>query len=242
MYNQGAAHTFAKGVNNNDVKKRIKIDSSILSFIIILTGFLYLYPSLYGYNRVWDMIFDCYGLVLIIKGNLLRMSSRGHKKAQSEKGSALVTSGPYTLVRNPMYLGSFSIGAGFVFLVWPWWSIVIFAGLFFWRFNKQMVIEEEHLLKLFGEEYEAFCKKSPRIFPNYKKVLKTKTKTIFNLDESFNTKEWYGLPGWIILAFALESFQELLFIGTINISNTFIIFLLTAVIFSILFWWFYKNM
>jgi len=30
-----------------------------------------------------------------------------------------------------MYLGSFLMGAGFILIVWPWWTLPIFAALFF---------------------------------------------------------------------------------------------------------------
>ncbi|MBU1997750.1 MAG: isoprenylcysteine carboxylmethyltransferase family protein [Candidatus Omnitrophica bacterium] len=190
------------------MKKRIKIDSSILSFVIVLTGFLYVFPGLYSQSKGVDNALDILGILCIIKGVLIRMAARGHKKKFSKKGGDLVTSGLYSLVRNPMYLGSCSLGIGFVLLVWPWWSVPIFLWLFYIRFNKQVVKEEELLGELFGQKYKNYCKGTPRVFPSIKKCLEVKTKEIIDVKELFSTKEIRGLLTWPLLAVVLEYFQE----------------------------------
>ena len=145
------------------MKKRIKIDSALLSFIIIITGFLFAFRGLYPLNPFLDDALDFLGFIVLLSGILLRMAARGHKKAHSKKSQALVTSGPYMLVRNPMYLGSFLMGAGFILIVWPWWSLPLFAVLFYIRFKKQVVKEEEFLEELTGRRYKAYCNTSTQL-------------------------------------------------------------------------------
>ncbi len=215
------------------MKKRIKIDSSLLSFIIILTGFLYLFPGLYSSNRVFDNVMDFFGMIIILKGVLLRMSARGYKKANSRKSESLVTDGPYSLVRNPMYLGSFLLGAGFVLIVWPWWSLPAFSGLFYMRFKKQVVKEEALLTEVFGKEYKSYCHKVPRVFPSCKQILKFKLKDVINIEEAFSTKEKRGLIGWPVLAVLMESFQEIFIFKGTDIGQTLLIFVSAMVVFAI---------
>ena len=222
------------------MKKRIQIDSSILSAIVILTGILYLFPKLYAQNRILDNIFDCLGLILILEGNFFRMAARGHKKSFSQKGNSLVTTGPYMLSRNPMYLGSFLIGSGFVLLVWPWWCLPIFAGLFYVRFNKQILKEEEHLQKHFGDQYRQYCDKVPRLFPSLKNLSVLNINDIINFEELFSTKEKRSLWGWIGLAVVLETFQEFLVLGYSDIKTTLIIFTITLIAYGIGFFLVYK--
>ncbi|HBG62070.1 MAG: hypothetical protein A2Y03_03415 [Omnitrophica WOR_2 bacterium GWF2_38_59] len=223
------------------MKKRIKIDSSILSFVIVLTGFLYVFPNLYSQSKGVDDVLDVLGIIFIIKGVLIRMAARGHKKKFSKKGGDLVTSGLYSLVRNPMYLGSCCLGIGFVLLVWPWWSVPIFLCLFYLRFNKQVVQEEELLSKMFGEKYTDYCKVTPRVFPSIKKCFEVRTKDIINTEELFSTKEVRGLLTWPLLAIVLEYFQEKVVFKGADLNQIVGVLLVSIVSYLILLFVFYRQ-
>ncbi len=218
------------------MKKRIKMDSSLLSFIIIMTGVLYFFPGLYPRNIFLDNVLDFLGFLFIFTGVLLRMFSRGHKKSYSNKGGKLVTSGPYALVRNPMYLGSFLIGVGFVLMLWPIWFLPLFGWMFFLRFRKQVVKEEAFLTKLFKSEYETYCKKVPRIFPSLKKNKKIKYSEYFSWEQAFSTKEKRGLIAWPLLAILLEYLQESFIFGSMNMYLTFVILVDSIIVFSLSTW------
>jgi protein-S-isoprenylcysteine O-methyltransferase Ste14 len=215
------------------MKKRIKIDSSLLSAIIVLTGVLYFFPKLYIQNLWVDNLLDFFGFLFLFKGVLLRMFARGHKKSYSNKGGKLVTSGPYALVRNPMYLGSFLIGIGFVVMIWPLWFLPIFAWLFFLRFNKQVVKEEKFLTRLFKSEYETYCRKVPRIFPAWKKIKKIKHRDYFNWEQAFSTKEKRGLIAWPLLAIGLEYLQESFIFGGMDFGLTLVILIDAVIVFGL---------
>ena len=195
------------------MKNRIKIDSAILSFIIILTGFLYQFPRLYTSSPLIDDILDFLGVIVVLKGTFIRMAARGYKKAYSKSGQGLVITGPYTLVRNPMYLGSFLMGAGFILIVWPWWSLPIFTWLFYLRFIKQIAQEEKFLSETFKNDYEAYTKKVPRLFPKIADAFTMKVKETFPLEYVWSTKEKFGLFAWPLLAVFLEAFQENIVLG-----------------------------
>ncbi|HPB67855.1 MAG TPA: isoprenylcysteine carboxylmethyltransferase family protein [Candidatus Omnitrophota bacterium] len=213
------------------MKKRVKIDSSLLSLAILFTVFLYPFPRLYPSSPLLDNILDFLGFIVIFKGAYIRMSARGVKKANSQQGEGLVKKGLYTVVRNPMYLGSFTLGAGFILVVWPFWILPVFAVLFYLRFNKQIVFEEKWLLKKFGKEYEVYCREVPRLFPSWKSLRAVKVSTLFPWKETWSTKEKRALLGWPFLAVVLESLQEWRVFGSTNIFQTVLIFLLSAAVF-----------
>ena len=215
------------------MKTRIKIDSALLSFAIILTGFLYYFPQIYSSSRTMDNIWDFTGILFILKGTLIRMIARGHKKAHSKNGKVLVKTGIYQLTRNPMYLGSFYLGSGFVLIVWPWWGVAIFAGLFYLRFHRQVVIEEEHLKESFGREFEEYCARVPRTFPKFQQLRKTQVREIVDLKQALSTKDKYGLIGWPVLAVVMESVQEKIVFGSTDVERTLLIFLSAAVLYAI---------
>ena len=215
------------------MKRRIQIDSSILSFAIILTGLLYLFPGLYPRCPIWDNICDFIGMMLVLKGTFLRMAARGFKKIHSQKSKDLVTDGPYTLTRNPMYLGSFLMGAGFVLIVWPFWFLPVFAYLFYLRFNKEIAKEEGYLTEIFGDQYKQYCRKVPRLFPKWKKALSVDVRVAFPREAFWNTKEKRGLFWWPVLAVLLEILQENIVFGGTDVKRVVSIFVFTMVFFAL---------
>lgn len=215
------------------MKPRIKIDVLLLSCVIVLTGLLYQFPQLYSSNRLMDTIWDFTGILFVLKGTLIRMLGRGHKKVASQNSRTLVTSGIYRLTRNPMYLGSFYMGCGFVLIVWPWWCVFIFAALFYGRFRPQVIQEEELLAKAFGHDYGEYCERVPRVFPRFQLLRRTELKEIVNFQEAFSTSEKYGLVAWPAAAVVLETFQEIIIFGETNIVRTIVIFLAAGLFYDI---------
>jgi len=199
------------------MKKRIQIDTTLLALIILFTGFLYMNRHIYFISPGADNVLDFFGMIVVCKGVLLRMLARGHKKAHSRQGDRLVETGPYVLTRNPMYLGSFMIGVGFVLIVWPWWSWPIFAAFFYMRFIVQILQEEKHLAQLFPKDFPVYCQNAPRLLPSLKSALKVSPKQILKIDEALATKEKWGLLAWPLLAVILEALQETLVFGATHI-------------------------
>ena len=214
------------------MKRRVQIDVSLVGVAIILTIIFWRLPQAYFTNELCDNIFDFLGLFLILEGTMSRMAARGHKKKFSEQSKQLVTTGPYRLVRNPMYLGSFLIGLGFAFIVWPWWIIPLFVWTFLWRFNKQISKEEDFLSKTFGQEYETYCQNVPPLFPALQN-LNFDPRELINKQELLSTKEKFGLIAWPLLAVVFETLQETAIFKISDLRQTIVIFLSAILVYAI---------
>jgi protein-S-isoprenylcysteine O-methyltransferase Ste14 len=86
-------------------------------------------------------------------------------EARVIKGHELITSGPYAVVRNPIYLGMFGlmVSTGLVFTTW--WSLVIAVVLFLVG-NKIRIRAEERLLReTFGSQFDDYARRVPAFFP-----------------------------------------------------------------------------
>jgi len=223
------------------MKTRIKIDSTILASLIALTGVLCIFPSLYAVNRFGDHLFALLGFSVLFFGIYLRMASRAHKKKYSQEGHGLVTTGPYHHMRNPMYLGSFLLGSGFILLVWPWWLMPLFGWLFYLRFREQIVKEEKHLKKLFGEEYESYCRRVPRIFPQLSQLTRSALQKNFPWDEIWMTKEKYGLMIWPLVGYCLKISQEKVVFGSFAMLSIAGVLLAAVVLFEAGLWLVYRR-
>jgi protein-S-isoprenylcysteine O-methyltransferase Ste14 len=80
---------------------------------------------------------------------------------------ALVTSGPYRIVRHPIYTGLVVMGVG-LGVAYDSWLTVGFALLFVIPFALHAAIEEQMLAKHFGEAWSAYAFRTPRIVPGWK--------------------------------------------------------------------------
>jgi protein-S-isoprenylcysteine O-methyltransferase Ste14 len=85
--------------------------------------------------------------------------------AKADQGTGLVTTGPYRLVRHPIYLGFalLATGQALAFGSWPALTIVLFGIVptFAWRARA----EEKLLSRAFGERYAVYNKRTKMIIP-----------------------------------------------------------------------------
>ncbi len=216
------------------MKSRIQIDTLLLAVSIIFTGIFFFVKTPYSADAFWDNILDVAGIILILKGNLIRMMARGHKKKMSQQGQTLVMTGLYSVIRNPMYFGSFLVGGGFVLLLWPVWVLPIFILAFYVRFNRQMVKEERLLKRGFGQTYEDYCQETPRFIPSIPNIFRLESKKFLNFKEIFSTKEKWSFLSWLISAYILEIIQEKIMFGSIHAFNAAGIFLAATILYGIL--------
>ena len=83
------------------------------------------------------------------------------------KDGELATGGPYSIVRNPLYLGNLAGAVGFGFAVeQPYLAALL--GLVFALFYPSVVAREEaRLAAIFGERYGKYCARVPHWVPDW---------------------------------------------------------------------------
>ncbi len=109
------------------------------------------------------------GTILIVCGEAWRLwgvaTAGTVTRRRSRNVQKLVTHGPFALSRNPLYNGNFLLWMGFVALSGVWWflpvAVVVFAVEYFFIVR----YEEGVLESIFGEEYLAFKRRTPRWIP-----------------------------------------------------------------------------
>jgi len=147
------------------MKRRLKVNGVIM-FLVVLG--VVVFPGIFLRSQRFFLgeFAKPWGIFFILFGQLLRTSGRGYKAQHSKEGQALIQGGPYSLVRNPMYLGIFSIGLGIVLVLFQWWVMLIFLAVFSIRYILLVFKEEKKLLAVFPLEYPGYLKRTPRLFPN----------------------------------------------------------------------------
>ncbi|HEY44010.1 MAG TPA: isoprenylcysteine carboxylmethyltransferase family protein [Anaerolineae bacterium] len=129
----------------------------------------------YIYNPpCWPYVWSCQnsapqilaisGYVLVSIGAILGFGSMmwlGLRRSFGQQVTGLYRSGPYRLTRNPQVLGGFLIVTG-IALLWPSCYAFGWAALWIAMFHPMVLTEEEHLHRVYGDDYAAYCERVPR--------------------------------------------------------------------------------
>lgn len=110
------------------------------------------------------------GLVFIVLGILLWINSVIFQKITEKiKKGELVTSGVYSIVRNPIYTSFILIFTGVLFLSYNLYLLIL--PFIFWGYLTILMklTEEKWLEETFGNEYLKYCQKVNRVIPWFRK-------------------------------------------------------------------------
>lgn len=101
------------------------------------------------------------GLGLVFTGLGLRTWAAG----TLQKRKQLAMSGPYQLVRHPLYVGSYLMMVGFCLLVGDRENLLVVFGPILFLYILRAISEERYLAKLFPEQWPDFIRRVPRFIP-----------------------------------------------------------------------------
>ncbi len=112
-------------------------------------------------------------LVLVFIGCFLRSWAAGYLL----KGKRVAVGGPYAYIRNPLYVGSFILGAGFCAALWRWplpLSSLIIGLAFLLGFGviyrAKALAEEAELAANLGGSYRSYAQEVPAFLPTRGRV------------------------------------------------------------------------
>lgn len=144
-----------------------------------LIGILILLVAMRDYkhpeSQLVDYLYEAFCFIISLLGLGIRAFTVGHtpkhtsgRNTKTQLAASLNTTGIYSVVRNPLYLGNFIIGLGLVLTAQSLWLILIYS-LAFWLYYERIIFAEEVFLKhKFGDEYVRWARITPAFIPNLK--------------------------------------------------------------------------
>lgn len=147
-----------------------KKDFLIPPFALLL--FYIVFASAFGLPKVgtelfknenvgWVGVFVCaLGIVLFLYA-LISFGKSFRVGLDEDHPGELVTTGAFSISRNPIY-SAFGLVLIGIFLIIPNWILLIYVFTGVWLFNRQILLEEQSLKKLYGEKYTEYCKRVRR--------------------------------------------------------------------------------
>lgn len=104
------------------------------------------------------------GAVVAVVGEMIQVWAASHL----HKDEHLTVSGPYSYVRNPMYIGRFILGLGFFLMTRNPYLIVGYIVLFAIYAHLRVSREERRLKQIFAPDYQHYCSEVRRWIPSLK--------------------------------------------------------------------------
>jgi protein-S-isoprenylcysteine O-methyltransferase Ste14 len=132
--------------------------SRIARRIRVPLGFVFAALYFWLARPTWASI--AVGSVITLVGVAIRAAASGH----ISKNSELTMSGPYAHTRNPLYLGSIVIVAGFAVSALSPWIVVAIIVLFVAIYVPVIRSEEEFLRSRFPQ-FDDYARRVPRLWP-----------------------------------------------------------------------------
>lgn len=122
-----------------------------------------------------DDLWQGFCIIVSLSGLVIRCITVGYvpketsgRNTKRQKAESLNTTGMYSIVRHPLYLGNFFIMLGAASFVEVWWLTLIFV-LSFWLYYERIIIaEEEFLRRKFENVYVDWSGKTPAFLPRFR--------------------------------------------------------------------------
>ena len=143
---------------------------SYLPILLLLVGFW-----VYAQNSTNDWtILQSIALLTSLFGLFIRVITVGYTPAntsgrntKTQVADFLNTSGLYSIVRHPLYLGNFFMYLGIAILTNNIYFILVFVLVFCLYYERIMLAEEAFLRQKFGATYSKWAENRPSFVPNF---------------------------------------------------------------------------
>lgn len=207
---------------------------SWLPATIVVLAIVYLFTanrSVIFFNFTRELVF----IAVSVAGEIIRSYTVGHvprntsgRNVIDQLADDLNTTGVYSVVRHPLYLGNFLMWLGPVLFLRSVWCVIIFV-LAFWLYYERIIFAEEQFLRRkFGEAYDTWAFRVRSVLPRFKNY------TPSNLSFSFRNvlKREYNSITNVFLVFALlDVVRNLAITGRVYMEPLYMAFLIAALIF-----------
>jgi len=177
-----------------------RIFGLVVLLLLLFTG------HSFGQESLTDLLFEVVGLFLLSICSVGRlwalMYISGNKKRQ------LVSHGPYSIVRHPLYvfslIGALGIGLGSENVLVL--GLIIIFYLFYYPFT--ILAEEEKLIHKFGQAYLDYMERTPRFLPKLSLYKQPETYVVKTSSFVRNLADGMWFVWIFILMHAIETVQD----------------------------------
>ena len=149
--------------NDNDIRRRIFKYRSYTPIPFLLVMIWFAQPT------VLSLVAGC---AVVFTGELIRFWGGSIAGAETRTtgtvgGTVLITNGPFSYVRNPLYVGNMMLyaGVGIMSMALFPWMLLVAISWFYLQYYLIVTREEEYLAATFGGEFDEYRRNVRRFVP-----------------------------------------------------------------------------
>ncbi|ASV30915.1 MULTISPECIES: methyltransferase family protein [Flavobacteriaceae] len=203
---------------------------SYLPLIILVIGLLvFIYQKHYNSEAIDNWLpefFDYIWLGISLFGLYIRVvtvahtpkNTSGRNTTEGQIAEELNTTGIYSIVRHPLYLGNFFMWLGVAMLTNNTWFVITFVLFYAFYYERIMYAEESFLRQKFGNIYLDWAKKTPAFMPSFKYYQKAKYP--FSIKKALK-KEKNGLAAVFLIFWVFSFIGEMIKLQAIKFEYDF---------------------
>ncbi len=132
------------------------------------------------------------------------------RNTREQRADVLNTTGVYSVVRNPLYVGNFLAMFGLTVVTGVWWLALLLVFAYWVYIERVIAAEEAFLVEKFGKPYLDWCAVTPAFLPTFSKWQPT------DAGFSFRTvlkREYNGVLAVLAAFFAYDLLTDLVVRG-----------------------------
>ena len=181
------------------LRRRVPLSIALFSSLVIKDMVCGLKPRDVADLSDWGTLV---GVALVLAGLTLRSWAAGVLC----KETMLTCTGPYCLIRNPLYVGSFSMMFGFCQLVGDVQNAFVIAGPVLWLYLVKVFDEERGLAERFPRQWSQYAATTPRFFPRRLSAAMVRD---WSLSQWLGSREYSAVASTLMAFVALKIWRVL---------------------------------
>lgn len=152
---------------------------SYLPISLLAVGMLVCVFFSNGRNLAYWESYEYLCLIVSLIGVVVRIVTVGHtpagtsgrNTADGQVADSLNTTGIYSLVRHPLYLGNFLMYLGIAMITLNYGFVIVFVLVYWLYYERIMFAEEQFLRRRFGSDYKKWADRTPAFIPLFKRCV-----------------------------------------------------------------------
>jgi protein-S-isoprenylcysteine O-methyltransferase Ste14 len=180
----------------------------------------------------------CAAIALSVLGFLIRAYTIGTtprgtsgRNTKEQVAEVLNSTGIYSMVRHPLYLGNYFMWIGIVLASFNWYFVVIVSLLYWIYYERIMYAEERFLEGKFGQDYLDWAGGLPAFIPSFSNFKKSAIPFSF---KSVLRREYSGVLATVIGFAFIALLQQYAMHGSWELAESYVYALLGTAVLSLL--------